>query len=223
MNPTPNFQTVVEHLLTGRFVCEFSTPEMFQFLDDPGRLKHVNLFLGQIGREAARTPGGAGFYCAYTDPTDGDRSAIKSAYEEIVRNIRPLVAFLDMVATVRGAEEFRMAGTEISALELAHRCGENDSFMDELKTVCSAFRVKTQEARGEDAAFKLVTDLFGRLVDAGYMHKPLASRAVYVLTAKIEMLSPVVDFIVAENGLDLDAEPGEDAEEAPAGEQGALL
>ena len=39
---------------------EFSTPEMFQFLDDPGRLKHLNLFLGQIGREAARTPGGAG-------------------------------------------------------------------------------------------------------------------------------------------------------------------
>lgn len=192
------FQQTVERLLAGDFVCEYSSPELHRYLADESSQREVNELLGKLNRRVASTPTGAGFYCAYIEVRPQDRDGVRSGYEDIVRNLRYWVAFLDSMAKITGSESFQLAGTPLSVLSVAKACEENEALYDELKDVAMKFSARSSEQK----AHALVKSLFEKIQRMGYLHLRDPGKEVYVMTSRVEMIQPVINFVIEHNQID---------------------
>lgn len=184
------FKRVVFYLLEGAFICPVSHPGMVDFLKDEENLRAVDVFMGQLGRRVAKTSRNTGFYLAFAEYGDNERAKIRSNYADIKNNLVPVVSFFKMVIRVTGQEGLLMQGAIIEVDTLMGKIDQDASLRSELQSVGIRFKTSADAPQR-----KQLENIIKRMVSDKYLVLDNPERMIYLVTAKIEYLLDVIDFI----------------------------
>ncbi|MDK9702463.1 MAG: hypothetical protein OEL20_04935 [Sulfuritalea sp.] len=185
------FEHVVFLLLTGKFICRVTQPAAFDFLSDEDHFRHVEGYLAQIGRRLTRTTHESGYYLSFARIGDSERKVIKAAYQEIKTSLRPIVLFFQAVMRTTGREDLLMPGGLLEKSALMAQIDLDGWLRGELQSVAAYFR-----PHGGDGSHRAMLDrIIREMVDADYLVLSNAERGLYRVTAKIEYLTSIIQFI----------------------------
>src|SRR5574338_230163 len=214
MRSPPVFSEVTRRLLEGAFICNTAYPDLFTYLTDEATRREVDGFLGRMGLRLAATPHGEAFYAAHARLGSAERADIRSLFREIKYEVRPVLAFLNLVMQATHADTSLCAGDTISFPALLHSVSDNAHLDELLRTFASL----GAEFGAADANSRSILDkVLQRLARAGYLVAD-RERDRYQVTGKIDYFYEVLDFL-AENEADIQDTTDSD----PEPETGQLL
>lgn len=183
------FERVIFLLLQGEFICPFSHPEEFRFLDEERNRDDASRYLARLSRRLAQTPHKAGYYLAFVSAGDSERDAIKAHFQDIKSTIGPVVLFFQLVMRTTGREDLLMPGALLESSVIMSKIDQDAGLRNELQNVALNSRVTAAEDREK------FTKLLVRLRSDGYLVLANAERGLYQVTSKMEYLLDVVRFL----------------------------
>lgn len=204
---------VLSSLLQGNFVCQVSDEEAWRYLKNSANSAAVETQLNILNRTLTNTAEGDVFYAAYQALGEDERKHLGTQFQEIAANLRPLVDWLLLVQQANGTDIPVTMGTPIRLSELQSSIEDTPAFAEQLEKI-SRFRLFGSSSTQTDGQLKQV---FKRLTDLGYLHRPNPDKLIFIATGKIDYLYEVLRFIDETESLSLEQQ----AEEAA--QQGSLL
>ena len=204
---------VLTLLLKGEFVCQVSDDEAWRYLKNNANREAVETQLNILNRTLTSTAEGDVFYAAYQSLGEQERKHLGTQFQEVAANLRPLVDWLLLVQQANGSDIPVTMGTPIRLSELQSTIEDTPAFAEQLEKI-SRFRLCNSSSTQTDGQLKQV---FKRLTDLGYLHRPNPDKLIFIATGKIDYLYEVLRFIDETESLSLEQQ----AEEAA--QQGSLL
>lgn len=185
------FERVIFLLLQGEFICPFSHPDEFRFLDEERNRDDATRYLARLSRRLAQTPHKSGYYLAFLSAGESERDAIKVHFQDIKSTIGPVVLFFQLVMRTTGREDLLMPGALLESSAIMSKIDQDAGLRNELQNVALIGR-----ATAAEGAHRAMFDkLLGKLRTEGYLVLANAERGLYQVTAKMEYLLDVVRFL----------------------------
>ncbi|WP_369858007.1 hypothetical protein [Candidatus Thalassolituus haligoni] len=205
------FSTVVEALLMGRFICEFTDRVAFDYLQKEVYRDNVNDYLNKIGRKLQLSSAEDVFYCAYSTIDCADRkSSVKSQFNTTINQLEPLVRWLKLAMSALQKEESIQPGDTLRQGELLTAIEGAQTLADDLAKIVRSGHFATTRATPRDQLNHIMT----KLVDGEYLKPNEAKSTTYTATGKWSYLYDVLDFIhIHESMGSEDDEPREEQQE----------
>lgn len=191
------FEQTLTLLLSGEFICGVRYPDAWRFLEDEGRRREVDAFLGRLGRRLACTRQGGAWFAAYKEIGADERRAMREGFAEIKHNLRLLVGFFVHVMQALRQDQFLAPGSLIEANRLMAAIDQNQNLRSELQALAGLGKGPT----GDGTLRGTLERLLKKLRDDGYLVLANPEREIYEVTGKIEYLQEVVDFLMAHQSI----------------------
>jgi hypothetical protein len=204
------FESVVQSLLAGDFICPVSNHEGYFFLNEQDNQNTINDYLGKIGLHLAKTRHGGAFFAAHNVTGKPENRAAKEVFTDIKQNLRPLVSFLDMVMRVMQSDDFLAVGTVIEVNKLMGAIDANPSFRNDLQSLANQIKIQADTDRNR------LEKVLKNFRDKGYLILSNPEREIYQITGKIEYIQEVIEFLMEHDAI-------RDEEEETSLKQGVLL
>lgn len=212
------FENAVRLLLAGEFICSISHPEAYRYLRDEGARRDIDHYLGRIGRRMAETRHGNGYYLAFSRIGEDERSQVREQLAEIRNTLAPIVVFFRMVMRATGQEDLLMHGSIIESSQLMAHIDQDPALRNELLTVAGLFKLGAAESSNRSILDRVIARLRGN----GYLRLANPERGVYQVTARVEYLLEVMNYLV-DNDESLKGQLDEVADEAAEAGRQTLL
>lgn len=188
------FKEVVTRLLEGAFICNVAYPDLYAYLEDEAARREVDGYLARLDRRLASTPHGEAYYAAHASVGPKERSEIRSLFKEIKHDLRPVLAFLNLVMQAQRADVTLGPGDVIEFHTLLTQVSENPHLGEALR----GFSKLGNEFAASDASPRSMLDkILQRLGKNGYLIND-AEHDRYHVTGKINYFYEVMNFL-AEN------------------------
>lgn len=187
---TDRFQQVVTHLLRGRFIHRTTTPELFDFMDEPGNRDEVDHYLSRLGLRAQATANNETWYAALRGLDERNRQAARDTAAQVKRELRHWVGFLKLTMSAI-SEPAPVAGSLLHAHRLSKAVHENLNLQETLRTLAQRLRSTA------DSSLQKLLDLvisWATREDQGLLELVDEERGIYRLTGKVDW---VLDMILA--------------------------
>lgn len=187
---TDRFQRVVTHLLRGRFIHRSTTPDLFDFLDEPGNRDEVDHFLGRLGLRVQATANNETWYAALRGLTETNRQAARETAAQVKRELRHWVGFLKLTMAALN-EPAPVAGSLLHVHRLSKAIHDHLNLQETLRTLAQRLRSTTDSSLQKQ--LELVINWATR-EDQGLLELVDEERGIYRLTGKVDW---VLDMILA--------------------------
>lgn len=207
------FEHTVRLLLEGVFICEITHHEAFAFMKHPANQQVVNEYLGKIGLRLASTAHGGAFFAAHIETGGPEKKTAKDVFTKIKHELRPLVAFLELVMRASQKDDVICAGSVIETASLMLSIDSNPTLRSDLQSLANL--VKGPAADSSDRA--RFNKVLNRFKDEGYLFLANSEREIYQVTGKIEFIMEAIAFLSEHEKIGLEDE------EAEVTSQGSLL
>lgn len=186
------FSTVVEALLAGRFICEFSDRTAFDYLTKEVYRDNVNDYLSKIGRKLQASSAGDVFYCAYSTIDRADRKAsVKAQFNITINQLEPLVRWLKLAMSALQKESPIHPGDTLRQGELLSAIEGAQTLADDLAKIVRSGHFSTTRATPREQ----LNHIMIKLVESEYLKPHEAKPTTYTATGKWSYLYEVLDFI----------------------------
>ena len=193
------FASLVEKLLAGEIICEFTAEPLYRHLQDEIHQQDVDGFLRRTGRVLRTTQDGTGYFAAYRDI--GDPSAkqqIKQRFSEVINDLEPLVRWLRLALSAEKMGNPLQPGDTLRGSELMKAIETAPALIDELERL-SRTKLFNNNSTG---AKKQLDSMLRRLCENGYLVAKGSSGSVYVATSKWARLYEMLQFIASHEKLE---------------------
>ena len=199
------FETTLQCLLGGHFICETTAEASYRYLQSEAAREDVDAYLRRIGRRLACTGAGYAYYVAYTRVGQDERPEVRKLFSEIKHDLRPTVGFLKFVMQSLRSEEAPTPGERIDYPSMLKAVTGNAQLADELRSFASLGRDFTA---GDASVRGMLDKLFQQMVKGGYLLLLDREREVYAFTGKVDYLMEVIEFLMTNE--QISEEPGPD-------------
>ncbi|MDF1694062.1 MAG: hypothetical protein P1U47_16960 [Zhongshania sp.] len=195
------FAEVVEALLAGKFICEYSNPEQFQFLLNDGRRDKVNHYVGQMGRELQCSPGGETYYLVMQSLARPEtQRAVVETMRSVINELEPIIRCLQLIDSAQKNDSPLLPGDTLRESVILRAIEDAPAAIEELEALARSQKFKTTAS---GLAGKL-RGILAKLVDSGYLLHP--NEGFYTATGKWAWLYEVIDFVVHHEHIDVQEE-----------------
>lgn len=185
------FQNTVELLLQGQTICLVSQPEAYRYLSEPNLFAKVDEYLRLLNRRIKVIEEGLAFVACYCTIDDDNRQDIRHQLKEARDIFRPLVHFLDLAMTALIHDCAMRAGDTIRLSELLRGIENEPSLKQQLALLTNKGVFKTHRSEiSEQLNF-----ILKKLADAGYVQRLDTGSTIYQITAKMNYIHEMIDFI----------------------------
>ena len=192
MTTENQFSRIVEHLLAGGFICEYSDELAYEYLSIDTRRSDIDSYLRKIGRCLYATEGAVAFYAAYTSIDGNDRRQdVRSQFREIINSLEPLCRWLRMLASALQSEVTVQPGDVLRQGELLSALGEAPALSEDLAGLCRSGLFHSKKL----ATSEQLEVVLAKLVDQGYLLRNTATGSLFTATGKWSYLYDVLEFI----------------------------
>ncbi len=196
------FQNTVELLLQGHTICLVSQPEAYRYLSEPNLFAKVDEYLRLINRKIKVVEEGLAFVACYCTINDENRQDIRNQLKEVRDIFRPLVNFLDLAMTALIHDCAMRAGDTIRLSELLRGIENEPSLKQQLALLTNKGVFKTHRSEiSEQLNF-----ILKKLADAGYVQRLDTGSTIYQITAKMNYIHEMIDFINDSEELKLESQ-----------------
>jgi len=206
------FCRIVEHLLAGGFICEYSDEAAYAYLSVDTRRSDIDSYLRKIGRCLYATEGTVAFYAAYTSIDGNDRRQdVRSQFRETINSLEPLCRWLRMLASALQSEATLQPGDVLRQGELLGALGEATALSEDLAALCRSGLFYSKKL----ATSEQLEVVLAKLVDQGYLLRNTATGSLFTATGKWSYLYDVLEFIHTHETISSDDEPKEEQVDLP--------
>jgi len=201
------FEDIVELLLEGGVICEYTNEDMYQYLQDNDHEQTLNQYLSKIGRIVKPTADNAAFFAAYISLDKPKyQTLVRQQITETMNQLEPLVRWLHLVSTSSLTDRPVSPGDVVKISVILDAVESSPVLCDDLALLSrSRMLSNTQSsAKGQiDAIMK-------KLVEYGYLIPDGRTGAQYIATGKWSHLYDVMTFISTHEQLSEEVEDQED-------------
>lgn len=205
------FSIVVEALLAGQFVCEFTDRAAYDYLQKEVYRDNINDYLSKIGRRLQASHSGDVYYCAYNSVDRAERKTeVRAQFNIAINQLEPLVRWLKLAMSALQKESTLQPGDTLRQGELLSAIEGAQTLADDLARIVRTGQFATTRATPREQ----LNHIMIKLVEYGYLKAHEAKSTTYTATGKWSYLYDVLDFIhIHENMGSEDDEPGEEQQE----------
>lgn len=205
------FATVVEALLAGRFICEYTDKVAFDYLQKEVYRENVHDYLARIGRGLQLSSTGDVFYCAYSAIQRADRkAAVKAQFGITINQLEPLVRWLKLAMSALQKEASLQPGDTLRQGELLTAIEGAQTLADDLAKIVRSGQFATTRSTPREQ----LNHIMQKLVDNDYLKPHEAKSTTYTATGKWSYLYDVLEFIHTHESLGApEDEPPEEQQE----------
>ena len=205
------FSTVVEALLMGRFICEFTDRVAFDYLQKEVYRDNVNDYLSKIGRKLQLSSTGDVYYCAYSTIDHADRKiSVKTQFNITINQLEPLVRWLKLAMSALQRESSIQPGDTLRQGELLSAIEGAQTLVDDLAKIVRSGHFSTARATPREQ----LNHIMMKLVESEYLKPHDAKSTTYTATGKWSYLYDVLEFIhIHESMGSKEDEPAEEQQE----------
>lgn len=192
MTTENQFSRIVEFLLAGGFICEYSDEQAYEYLSVETRRNDIDSYLRKIGRCLYATEGFAAFYAAYTSIDSNDRRQdVRSQFRETINALEPLCRWLRLLASALQSEATLQSGDVLRQGELLNALGEAPALSEDLAGLCRSGLFYSKKLATSEQLDVVLT----KLVDQGYLLRNTTTGSLFTATGKWRYLYDVLEFI----------------------------
>lgn len=207
------FDGVVIKLLEGRFICNTTEPDLFEYLKTEGARHEIDGYLGRIDRRLESTPNGQAYYAAYARIGKADRREIRDLFGTIKHEIKPVLAFLNFAMQATHADKTLFPGDVLDFPTLLKTVSDNPHLGEELRK----FPSLGKEFVSSDSNVRSMLDrILQQIVKSGYLVQDRENDR-YQVTGKIDYFYEVMDFLAENENIE------DSTEKEPEAEMGRLI
>ncbi|MFM2486842.1 hypothetical protein [Celerinatantimonas yamalensis] len=188
---------LLERLLAGEFICQISDEDAYRRLNDEQTQQQINQYLRPLNRRLVGSERQSVYYLGYVDLTRTAREQLSKQFSETIQALLPLLEWLLLVQETMGNDRALSAGDTIKLQEFVLRAEDNQGLRQRLNLLAN-HRFFNSHSDALDNQVKLI---FRRLKEYGYLVQPHAQRQYYIVTAKIDYLIELINFIRSEEHL----------------------
>ena len=192
MTTENQFSRIVEHLMSGGFICEYSDELAYEYLAVDTRRSDIDSYLRKIGRCLYTTEGSVAFYAAYTSIDSNDRRQdVRSQFRETINSLEPLCRWLRLLASTLQSEATLQPGDILRQGELLNALGEAPALSEDLAGLCRSGLFYSKKLSTSEQ----LEVILAKLVDQGYLLRNTATGSLFTATGKWSYLYDVLEFI----------------------------
>lgn len=207
MTTENQFSRIVEHLLAGGFICEYSDELAYEYFSVDTRRSDIDSYLRKIGRCLYATEGSVAFYAAYTSIDSNDRRQdVRFQFRETINSLEPLCRWLRMLASALQSEATLQPGDVLRQGELLSALAEAPALSEDLAGLCRSGLFYSKKL----ATSEQLEVVLAKLVDHGYLLRNTATGSLFTATGKWSYLYDVLEFIHTHETISSDDEPKEE-------------
>ncbi len=203
------FKTIIEGLLSGKVLCEYSATSEYEHLNDEVNRQEADDFLRKIGRSLRVTGDGSGYYAAYNELSDPvARLHVKHQFNEAINDLEPMINWLKITSTTNHSGSPLKPGDTLRGSELLKAIETAPALVEQLDRLSRSglFANKSTGAKKQlDAILK-------RLCDNNYLIARGSSGSVYIATGKWARLYEILEYIAGHEQLDSEEDSSEQKE-----------
>lgn len=207
------FAAVVEALLMGRFICEYTDKVAYEYLQQEAYRENVNDYLARIGRNLQLSSTGDVFYCAYNAINSADRkTAVKAQFGMTINQLEPLVRWLKLAMSALQKEASIQPGDTLRQGELLSAIEDAQTLADDLAKIVRSGQFATTRSTPREQ----LNHIMIKLVDNAYLKPHEAKSTTYTATGKWSYLYDLLEFIHTHESMGTpEDEPPEEQQEMP--------
>lgn len=191
---------LLEHLLSGAFICPITHEEWFRQLQDDQVVAALDEYLQPLNRRVVFSDESNVAFLGWRHITPDLRERLSQQLRDIYRSLLPLLDWLLLVQEVLGRDGIVTAGDILKPAEFVLICEDNTRLRQRLRRLATD---RFFNSSSEDVS-QQVRQIFKRLQEQGYVIQPSAEQQLYRVTGKIEYLIEIVRFLKDEEGLPID-------------------
>jgi len=192
MSEVDQLTIIVEQLLAGRFICEFSDNTSYEYLSKDAYRQGVDSFLQRIGRRLKTTDDKSTYYCAYASIHANERRAdVRRQFRETINTLEPLCRWLKLVMSALQRDASLQPGDVVRHGELLSVLEVSPALIDDLSIIVRSGLFATKR----DAAKDQLNHVINGLVEQGYLVRHSPTSSVYTATGKWGYLYEVLEFV----------------------------
>ena len=207
------FDGVVIKLLEGRFICNTTEPDLFEYLKNEAARLEIDGYLARIGRRLESSPNGEAYYAAYASVSKTDRREIRDLFSTIKHEIKPVLGFLNFAMQATHADKTLFAGDVLEFPTLLKTVSDNPHLGEALRKFSSLGK----EFASSDSSVRSMLDrVLQQMVKSGYLIQDRENDR-YQVTGKIDYFYEVMDFLAENESIE------DSTEKEPEGETGRLI
>jgi hypothetical protein len=185
-----DFSNVAQALMQGVFVCQYSHPDFYAYLQKPPHLLDMERYLHKIGFSLSKLNDGEAYYCSYQYPQEY-LTELKQQFKSIIESLKPLVSFLRLIQQATNNDDVIRAGDLLRLAEIQTIVENSPPLDQQLNKIVSSNLFKSSSS-GIDGKLKQV---FKRLLELDYLTQANPTRQIYQATSKWTLLQEQIDFI----------------------------
>lgn len=190
MNESATFANVAQALMQGVFICQYSHPDFYAYLQKEQLLIEMEQYLHKIGLVLSKLNETEAYYCSYKQPKS-HLNELKLQFKTIIESLKPLVSFLTLIQQANNDDDVVRAGNILRLADIQIKI-ENSRFLEQqLNKIIShsLFKSTSTDINGK------LKQLFRRLLEMDYLIQTNPNKQIYQATAKWTLLQEQIDFI----------------------------
>jgi hypothetical protein len=185
------FETVVKLLLQGEFICAYSHPDSFHYLQQAEQHEKVDAFLMQLNYRLAHTQQKLAFYAAYQRINEAARNDIRKVFQQFRYELHPVIEWLALMMDVTQPDNAIMTGELLYFAKLLQGFEHNAALAERLNGFA-----KFKGFSGTDSTLKTrLEKLLNNLTEWGYLVLVDKDSLIYQVTGKLDYFYQALDFI----------------------------
>ncbi|MEY4768381.1 MAG: hypothetical protein RL637_1020 [Pseudomonadota bacterium] len=189
-NEIANFSNITTALIQGVFICQYSHPNFYNFLQKEHNAKEVGHYLNKMDLSLSKLNQGEAYYCSYQHPQQHS-SELKLQFKMIIETLRPLVSFLTLIQQANNEDDVIRAGYILRLTDIQSRIENNQILARKLNKIVeySLFKSQSSDINGK------LKQLFKKLIELEYVVQTNQTKQIYQATAKWSLLQEQIEFI----------------------------
>jgi hypothetical protein len=192
------FARIVTDLLAGKFICQVTDYEGYQFLSNPQpssartNCDDVDDYLRRIDLRLTQTRTGSAYFAAAADIDVEGKKIARKRFGELKNILRPMVSFLEMVMRLEGDDDAVSPGQKLDLNRTMAKIAANPGIGEQLRQIASDTNISTRDGSDRERLNKIVK----RFRDEGYLQLVNPESEIYVFTGRIEWLMEAIEYLM---------------------------
>jgi hypothetical protein len=196
-------RNLLEKLLAGQFICQFTNDTAFNhLLTKQGRVQ-VNNAMSSLERELVQLPNDGAFYLSLISPDKkADQISIRKHFEALRDKIEPVISFLVFVSRAKPEFGILSPGQVVRFSDLLNVITHTDQHIKQLNKLVTMFPFKTSK-QGTEEKLKAVIN---GMISEGLLVEKNEDGLIYQVTGKLDYIHNVLSFIAENENIDLESD-----------------